>query len=126
MRNNKNIESGIRKFILVNTTGIIIGATSFSIDSMVQTYNASVECPSNSRCMWLLDNKVISKGPETYVTLIINQNCIGNRTLSYVAFNGKIRQTLASILLSILPSITQGKIFNIMYVFVQFRIMSHV
>jgi hypothetical protein len=113
---NKNIESSIRKFILVNQTGIINGITSFSIDSKHQTYNVSVKCPMSATCMWLLDNKVIFGGPDTSVTLTFEQKDIGNRTLSYMAYCKRIRRTLASLLLSILPSTTRSKILNILYI----------
>ncbi len=120
MRINRNIESLIRKFVLVNQTGIINGITSFSIDSIEQTYNVSVKCPLSATCMWLIDNKVIFEGSDTSVTLIFEQKDIGNRTLSYVAYYRRIRRTLASILLSILPCTTTGKIQNsVTYVYVK-------
>jgi hypothetical protein len=109
VRKNKNIESVIRKFILVKQTGIINGITSFAIDSIGQTYNVSVKCPLSATCMWLIDNKVIFRGSDISVTLIFDQKDIGNRILSYVAFYRRIRRTLASLLLSILPCTTPGK-----------------
>jgi hypothetical protein len=112
VRNNKNIELLIQKFILVKQIGIINGITSFEIDSIGQTYNVSVKCPLSATCMWLIDKKVIFQGSDTSVTFIFDQKDIGNRTLSYVAFYRRIRRTLASLRISILPCTTSGNIRN--------------
>jgi hypothetical protein len=60
--------------------------------------------------MWLLDNKVIFRGEDTYVTLTFDKKYIGNRILSYVAYHGTIHQTLASLPLFILPNKKRGNI----------------
>jgi hypothetical protein len=66
--------------------------------------------------MWLLDNEIIFRGRETYATLTFDHNDIGNRILSYVAYNGRIYQTLASLTLFILPTKKRGNILNTLYI----------
>ncbi|CAF3717387.1 unnamed protein product [Rotaria sordida] len=87
-----------------NTTYIITGPTSFSIDSNVQVYSVSAYCPFRLTCMWLLDNEVISSTPNTTVSLVFDQRDIGNRTLSYVGYLANTPRILASLSLSIILS----------------------
>ncbi|CAF1654168.1 unnamed protein product, partial [Adineta ricciae] len=90
--------------------GIITGESSFSIDSISQTYHVSVQCPLGYICNWLLDNQTMDEQPDTDFTFILHERHVGYRTLSYVAFCGSIRQTLASLDLIILPrNISSGE-----------------
>ena len=108
----------IEKSILASVTGIIIGPTSFTVDSKKQVYKVFSTCPSLAICLWQLDGRTIFEGPDTSVALQFDQMYIGNRTLSYVSFIGGISQTLASLLISILPSTTPGRSLNtVIYLF---------
>jgi hypothetical protein len=107
---NKTINK-IRKFILANQTGVITGPNSFSIDLIGRMYNVSITCPNGATCMWYLDNYVINSTSSTSVILIFKPENVGNRTLSYAKIISNNPLILASLLLSILPSTIQGKVF---------------
>ncbi|UJR15341.1 hypothetical protein I4U23_002290 [Adineta vaga] len=93
--------------------GMITGKTSFSVDSMNQTYRVSIECPSDYTCKWCFDNKIIFEKPDVIFTLILNEAYVGNRTLSYVAYRGSIRRVLALLQLFILSSKTPESLSTI-------------
>ena len=63
--------------------------------------------------MWLLDKEVVSGTSDPSVILTFHSEQIGNRTLSYVAFVENNPQTLATVLISILPNTTQGNAYNL-------------
>ena len=92
-----------------NQTGLITGATRFSIDTPKQNYSVSINCPQDLTCMWLLDDLIVVPLSNTSIVLSFDSKSIGNHTLTYVAYRGNNPETLASLSLTILPSKQQGR-----------------
>lgn len=97
-------------YFVGSSNGIITGPTSVIVGSEIYMYEVSKTCPICCQCMWLLNNRKIFDGSDTSIKLTFDEEYIGRRTLSYLAYCGGNRQILASLCLFISSNSSEGKI----------------